>query len=75
VALTAEGHPKISTSGIALLLADDRVAGRITEAGMVMGSLPYMSPEQLLGDECDARTDVYALGVMLSRCSPDDCPS
>jgi len=65
VALTADGHPKILDFGIALLLADDRVAGRITEAGMVMGSLPYMSPEQLLGDECDARTDVYALGVML----------
>jgi len=37
VALTAEGHPKISDFGIALLLADDRVAGRITEAGMVDG--------------------------------------
>jgi eukaryotic-like serine/threonine-protein kinase len=65
VALTADGQPKILDFGIALLLADDRVAGRITEAGMVMGSLPYMSPEQLLGETCDARTDVYALGVML----------
>jgi serine/threonine protein kinase/Flp pilus assembly protein TadD len=65
VALTADGHPKILDFGIALLLADDAAAGRITQAGLVLGSLPYMSPEQLLGETCDARTDIYALGVML----------
>src|SRR5438105_3589528 len=65
VALTADGHPKILDFGIALLLDDGRVAGRITQTGMVLGSLPYMSPEQLLGDVCDARTDIYALGVLL----------
>src|SRR5688572_3371280 len=54
IALTADGHPKILDFGIALLLADDKAAGRITQAGMVLGSLPYMAPEQLLGDECDA---------------------
>jgi serine/threonine-protein kinase len=64
IALTAEGQPKILDFGIALLLAD-RAAGRITQAGMVLGSLPYMSPEQLTGEDCDARTDIYALGVML----------
>jgi len=65
VALTADGLPKILDFGIALLLADDNTAGRITQAGLVLGSLPYMSPEQLLGEICDARTDIYALGVML----------
>jgi serine/threonine protein kinase/tetratricopeptide (TPR) repeat protein len=65
VALTADGHPKILDFGIALLLSEDKVAGRITDAGTVLGSIPYMSPEQLLGEACDARTDVYALGVML----------
>lgn len=65
VALTADGHPKILDFGIALLLADDRAAARITQDGMVLGSLPYMSPEQLLGETCDARTDIYALGIML----------
>ena len=32
---------------------------------MILGSLPYMAPEQLLGEADDARTDIYALGVML----------
>jgi serine/threonine-protein kinase len=65
IALTPEGNPKILDFGIALLLADDKSAGRITQAGMILGSLPYMSPEQLLGELCDARTDIYALGVLL----------
>jgi serine/threonine protein kinase/tetratricopeptide (TPR) repeat protein len=65
IALTVDGHPKILDFGIAMLLADDNVAGRITQTGMVLGSLPYMAPEQLTGEECDARTDIYALGVML----------
>ena len=65
VALTADGHPKILDFGIALLLSGDRAADRMTRTGMIVGSLPYMSPEQLLGESGDARTDVYALGVML----------
>ena len=37
----------------------------ITRAGTVVGSLYYVSPEQLLGHKLDGRTDVYALGVSL----------
>ncbi|HMI54835.1 MAG TPA: protein kinase, partial [Gemmatimonadaceae bacterium] len=65
IALTADGQPKILDFGIALLLSGDRVTGRITEAGTFVGSLPYMAPEQLLGEAADARTDIYALGAML----------
>jgi eukaryotic-like serine/threonine-protein kinase len=65
IALTADGHPKILDFGIALLLSSDRATGRMTEAGTFVGSLPYMAPEQLLGETVDARTDVYALGAML----------
>lgn len=37
----------------------------ITAEGTIVGTLPYMSPEQLRGEEVDARTDIHALGVML----------
>src|SRR5688572_16000301 len=65
IALTADGHPKILDFGIALLLSEGRATGRITKAGMMLGSLPYMAPEQLFGEVDDARTDVYGLGVIL----------
>ncbi|HLA14995.1 MAG TPA: protein kinase, partial [Gemmatimonadaceae bacterium] len=65
VALTADGRPKILDFGIALLLSGGRTTGRITKPGMMIGSLPYMAPEQLFGEVGDARTDVYALGAIL----------
>ncbi len=65
IALTADGDPKILDFGIALLLSGDRAAGRITQTGTIVGSIPYMSPEQLLGEPGDARSDVYALGAIL----------
>src|SRR5207248_3168335 len=54
---------KVADFGIAQV----RVAGlEMTEAGVVMGTYSYMSPEQKLGlRHVDGRTDLYALGVML----------
>ena len=37
----------------------------ITHTGTHLGTLPYMAPEQILGTPVDARTDIYAVGVML----------
>ena len=65
VVLTADGRPKILDFGLALLLSGGQAAGKLTQTGAVVGSLPYMAPEQLFGEADDARTDVYALGVML----------
>ena len=65
VVLTADGHPKILDFGLAVLLSGGKDAGRMTQPGMIVGSLPYMAPEQLFGEADDARTDIYALGAML----------
>lgn len=56
-----DGHVKITDFGIARMASS---AVR-TQTGMVLGSPKYMSPEQVMGREIDARSDIFSLGVML----------
>ncbi|MFO7973643.1 MAG: protein kinase [Candidatus Hydrogenedentota bacterium] len=41
---------------------------RLTRAGIVMGTPSYMPPEQARGKECDARSDIYSIGMVLHEC-------
>jgi len=64
IMVTYDGTTKLLDFGIAK--AKDR--NTRTAAGMVKGTLGYMSPEQLRGKELDPRTDVYSLGVVFHEC-------
>lgn len=59
--LTENGKLKVLDFGIARLLG----SARMTRAGNIIGTLEYMAPEQVKGRETDARSDIYALGMML----------
>jgi eukaryotic-like serine/threonine-protein kinase len=61
------GIPKVIDYGLARVNADDWQKSKMTIAGEVVGTLLYMSPEQLRGDHdaIDVRSDVYSLGAVL----------
>jgi serine/threonine protein kinase len=61
------GQPKILDFGVARLTDIDVQRSQHTDIGELIGTLAYMSPEQVLADplELDTRSDVYALGVIL----------
>jgi predicted ATPase/predicted Ser/Thr protein kinase len=69
---TPRGQVKVLDFGIAKTRRAEEAGptgvfgtGSQTAAGLVVGSLPYMSPEQLLGREVDHRSDIFSLGVTL----------
>jgi serine/threonine-protein kinase len=61
------GRVKILDFGIAKLRGDLSAGGAKTKSGSILGTPPYMSPEQCRGisDDVDLRTDIYALGIIL----------
>lgn len=61
------GQPKILDFGLARVTDGDMQATRQTDMGQLLGTLAYMSPEQVTADPLalDTRSDVYALGVIL----------
>jgi len=56
---------KVLDFGIVKLLAAGASASTLTQAGLVCGTPGYMSPEQLRGDDVDARSDLFSVGVVL----------
>ena len=68
-----DGTLKVMDFGIARLASRTPQQG-LTEAGMVIGTPDYMSPEQLLGDELDVRADIYSAGVVMYECLTGKLP-
>src|SRR6516165_6471586 len=67
ILVDATGQPKILDFGVARVLESEAQPTRQTDLGQLIGTLPYMSPEQVLGNplEIDTRSDIYSLGVIL----------
>jgi len=70
--LTKEGRVKILDFGLAKLTQPVQTSeygpgtiGGLTEPGVVMGTVGYMSPEQVRGESTDSRTDIFAFGAVL----------
>jgi TolB-like protein len=72
--ITGDSHVKILDFGVAKLIhpeakvdpyAKTTASGPTTEAGTVLGTAAYMSPEQVRGQAVDHRSDIFSLGVVL----------
>ena len=70
ILLTRDGHVKIMDFGIARVNGDTR----LTQTGTTLGTLGYMSPEQLLADQVDHRSDLWSLGILLYEMLAGEVP-
>src|SRR5688572_7816115 len=65
VMLDAQARTKLTDFGVARVTDNDRTQAERTQAGTMVGTPAYMSPEQITGGSIDKRTDVFSAGIIL----------
>ena len=70
VLIDSEGRAKVTDFGIARELEQDG----LTKTGRVLGTTDYVSPEQAMGQQVDARSDIYSLGILLYEMLTGEVP-
>ncbi|HEX4423359.1 MAG TPA: serine/threonine-protein kinase [Kofleriaceae bacterium] len=73
IGASGEDIPKILDFGIAKVAGNDG-QNHLTRTGTIFGTPFYMAPEQALGNPVDARTDIYAVGVIMYECFSGSLP-
>jgi len=81
VMVTEDGHVKVLDFGLARAVdadgsraKDDVTDLAITKAGVIVGTMPYMSPEQIAAQPVDHRTDLFSLGIILYELATGERP-
>src|SRR5881296_987356 len=65
VMLDSQGRTKLTDFGVARVTDADRTSAERTQAGTMVGTPAYMSPEQIQGQRIDRRTDIFSAGIIL----------
>ena len=65
VMIDAQGRTKLTDFGVARVQDSDKTSVERTQAGTMVGTPAYMSPEQITGGNIDKRTDVFSAGIIL----------